>query len=74
MAQLLVRNLDDELVRELKIRAARRGESAEAEHREILRAALRPRRAGTLKARLITMPDVGTDDDFSFERDLDRRD
>jgi plasmid stability protein len=37
---LIVRNLDDELVRRLKIRAARHNRSAEAEHREILRQAL----------------------------------
>jgi plasmid stability protein len=37
---LNVRNLDDELIRRLKRRAARHGRSAEAEHREILRQAL----------------------------------
>ncbi len=41
MAQLIVRKLDDDLVRRLKIRAARNGRSAEAEHRPILAAALR---------------------------------
>jgi plasmid stability protein len=34
---LIVRNVDDELVRRLKVRAARHNRSAEAEHREILR-------------------------------------
>lgn len=37
---LHVRNLDDELIAKLKIRAARHGRSAEAEHREILRQVL----------------------------------
>jgi len=37
---LHVRNLDDELVAQLKRRAARHGRSTEAEHREILRQAL----------------------------------
>jgi len=37
---LHVRNLDGELIQRLKRRAARHGRSAEAEHREILRAAL----------------------------------
>lgn len=37
---LHVRNLDDDLIAKLKIRAARHGRSAEAEHREILRHAL----------------------------------
>jgi plasmid stability protein len=40
MATLTVRNLDEELVRQLRIRAAEHGRSAEAEHREILKAAL----------------------------------
>jgi antitoxin FitA len=40
MATLTVRNLDDALVRQLRIRAAEHGRSAEAEHREILRVAL----------------------------------
>ena len=37
---LHVRNLDDELIAQLKRRAARHGRSVEAEHREILRQAL----------------------------------
>ena len=40
MATLTVRNLEDEVVRRLRIRAARHGRSAEAEHRALLRAAL----------------------------------
>jgi plasmid stability protein len=40
MAQLLVRNVDEETVARLKARAAAHGRSVEAEHREILRAAL----------------------------------
>jgi plasmid stability protein len=40
MATLTVRNLDDDIVRRLRIRAAEHGRSAEAEHREILRLAL----------------------------------
>ena len=40
MATLTVRNLDDAVVMRLRIRAAEHGRSAEAEHREILRAAL----------------------------------
>ena len=37
---LLVRNVDVETARKLRLRAARHGRSMEAEHREILRAAL----------------------------------
>ena len=40
MATLTVRNLEDDVVRALRIRAAEHGRSAEAEHREILRTAL----------------------------------
>lgn len=46
MPSLIVRGLDDELVRRLKERAARQGRSAEAEHRAILEQALRPKRSG----------------------------
>ena len=66
MAQLIVRKLDEALVRELKVRAARHGRSAEAEHREILEAALvkRPARR-SLKALLLAMPPAGEDADFA---------
>lgn len=40
MATLTVRNLEEDLVRRLRVRAAEHGRSAEAEHRAILRAAL----------------------------------
>ncbi len=40
MASISVRNLDDELVARLKRRAARHGQSAEAEVRDILRQVL----------------------------------
>ena len=40
MADLLVRGVDEEIVRALKERAGAHGRSAEAEHREILREAL----------------------------------
>jgi plasmid stability protein len=41
-AQLIVRRLDPEIVRRLRMRAVRHGRSAEAEHRAILEAVLRP--------------------------------
>jgi plasmid stability protein len=53
MATLTVRNLDADLVRRLRIRAAEHGRSAEAEHRELLRLALAnddERRAGREQA------------------------
>lgn len=46
MATLLVRRLDQDLVRRLKVRASAHGRSAEAEHRAILEAVLRPRMTG----------------------------
>jgi plasmid stability protein len=46
MASLVVRKLDDEVVRRLKERAKANGRSAEAEHRVILEAALQPKRSG----------------------------
>jgi antitoxin FitA len=66
MAQLLVRNLEDEVVAELKKRAARNRRSVEAEHREILRSALGhgPGRQ-SLKGVLLSMPPAGEDDDFA---------
>ena len=42
MAQLTVRNVPDALVRALRLRAAKHGRSAEAEHRVILAEMLRP--------------------------------
>ena len=72
--QLVVRNLDEELVRALKLRAAQKHRSAEAEHREILREALIPRRQGTtLKDLLRGMPTVGEDADFVRAMDLGRK-
>lgn len=70
MAQLIVRNLDDALVRNLKRRAAEHGHSAEEEHREILRQALESPSRPPFKEALLAMPDVG--DDADFVRDDDR--
>jgi plasmid stability protein len=65
MAQLMVRNLSDDLVKALKQRAAKHSRSAEQEHREILRSALRgPRRRGLAEV-LAAIPDVGQDSDFA---------
>ncbi len=73
MAQLIVRNIEEALVRELKLRAAQNGHSAEEEHREILRRALRSEHSGSsLKQILSEMPDVGDDRDFERIRDRGR--
>jgi plasmid stability protein len=42
MGQLLVRKVDDDLIRRLKERAAMAGRTVEAEHRLLLEPALRP--------------------------------
>ena len=55
MAQLLVRNIEEELVRILKLRAAQQGRSAEEEHREILRQALMPSARIGIKELLLQM-------------------
>ncbi len=74
MAQLVVRRLDPEVVMELRKRAARSGRSMEAEHREILRTALRPgRRAKSLKELLLLMPAAGEDPDFARLKGKPRR-
>ena len=74
MAQLIVRELEEAVVRALKLRAAKKGISAEAEHRAILREVLLRRSSHSFKAALLSMPDVGEDADFAIDRDLDRDD
>ena len=69
MAQLIVRNIDDELVARLKRRAAAHGWSAEEEHRRLLRQALR---SEGLADRLRDIPDVGDDEDFVRSAELPR--
>jgi len=73
VAQLLVRDIESEVVRELKVRAARHGRSAEEEHRQILRETLGPKEpAQSLKELLLSMPDVGEDRDFERPEDHGR--
>ena len=75
MARLTVRQVDDEIVRELKLRAAANGRSAEAEHREILRRALLggsehfAARAAKLRERLVST--VDSTDVIRADRDRD---
>jgi plasmid stability protein len=65
MAQLIVRDLPQELVARLKRRAAAHDRSAEEEHRQILLRALFAEDKGSLKALLASMPGVGDDADFA---------
>jgi plasmid stability protein len=69
MAQLIVRNLEEDLVARLKERAAAYGWSAEEEHRRILRQALR---SEGLAERLLAMPNIGNDDDYARQQTLPR--
>lgn len=69
VAQLIVRNLDERLVRLLKERAASRGRSAEEEHRRILQAALQSQ---GLSEHLTAIPEIGDDEDFARQADLPR--
>jgi antitoxin FitA len=68
MAQLIVRNLPDQVVVSLKRRAAENNRSAEAEHREILVRSLLGESPRSLKVTLAAMPDVGADEDFERPR------
>jgi len=72
MAQLIVRNLPEELGVALKQRVAKRNRSAEQEHPEILKAALQGPRRKALAEVLASMPNVGEDEDFARQQ-ADRR-
>lgn len=72
MAQLMVRNVPEELVKALKLRAAKYNRSAEQEHREILRAALSGPRRRDLAEVLASIPNVGEDENFARHQ-TDRR-
>lgn len=66
MPQLLIRDLDDQIVKALKRQAAANGRSTEAEHCEILRAHLtKATKKRSLKKVLAKMPDF--DDDALFD-------
>jgi plasmid stability protein len=75
MAQLTVRNVNDQIVKALKKRAAEHGRSAEAEHREILRSVLTEseasfaERAAALRKRLRSSAD--SSDLIRADRDRD---
>jgi len=76
MAQLIVRQIEDKVVRKLKARAGQHGISVEEEHRRILRAtllggpAVRP---VSFKEYLLTMPDSGPDNLFEPKRQRGRK-
>lgn len=61
MANLMVRNVDDAVVKAL---AGKRGTSAEAEHRRLLAQALRKPNKKSFAQVLAKIPPVGKDADF----------
>ena len=65
MANLMVRNVDDAVVKALRLRAGKNGLSVEAEHRKILEEALSKSRKNSLVDMLMVIPDVGWDEDFA---------
>lgn len=69
MANLLVRNIDDDIANALKLRARQHGISAEAEHRRILESVLiHPKKKSFIEV-LSKMPNVGKDADFARVED-----
>ena len=69
MANLVVRNIDERVVKALKARAGLEGISAEAEHRKILeRALLTPKKKSLIDV-LKSIPSVGEDADFERRND-----
>ncbi len=74
MPQLIVRQIEEKVVKKLKQQAGDHGVSMEEEHRRILRKAL----LGTSKKRpsfkdyLLAMPNVGEDKDFERGPQIER--
>lgn len=64
MANLIVRNIDEKIVEELKAQAGKNGLSAEAEHRRILESVLLKPKKKSFAEALKSIPNVGNDNDF----------
>ena len=67
MPQLIVRQIEEKVVKKLKQLAGEHGVSMEAEHRRILRESLLGNAAKrtSFKDALLAMPNVGRDEDFT---------
>jgi len=65
MANLVVRNIDEKIVKALKLQAGKKGISAEAEHRNLLASALLTPQRRSFAEVIQSIPPVGHDDDFS---------
>ena len=74
MPQLIVRQIEEKVVKKLKERAGAHGVSMEEEHRRILRESLlgKAGKRPSFKEYLSQMPDVGEDRDFEREPQIDR--
>lgn len=69
MANLIVRNVDESIVKALKKRASQHGVSAEAEHRKILEQVLLLPQRRSFAEVLQQIPNVGNDSDFERVQD-----
>ena len=74
MPQLIVRQIEEKVVKKLKQQAGAHGVSMEEEHRRILRESLlgKSGKSASFKEYLSQMPDVGPDELFERNRDLGR--
>ena len=74
MPQLIVRQIEEKVVRKLKQQAGVHGVSMEEEHRRILRESLfgKARKWKSFKEFLRQMPNVGPDELFERNRDMGR--
>jgi plasmid stability protein len=74
MSQLIVRNVEEKVVRKLKERAGEHGISMEEEHRRILRDTLFPKikNRRSFKEFLCSMPDAGSDWILGRQKDFGR--
>ena len=74
MPQLIVRQIEERVVKKLKEQAGLHGVSMEEEHRRILREALLGKSAKrpSFKEALLAMPHVGDDKDFERGPQIER--
>lgn len=74
MPQLIVRQMEEKVVKKLKQQAGEHGFSMEEEHRRILRESLLGKavRRISFKKALLAMPNVGRDKDFARGPQLER--
>ena len=74
MPQLIVRQIEEKVVKKLKQQAGAHGVSTEEEHRRILRTSLlgKAGKRRSFKEALLAMPNVGKDADFERGPQLER--